>query len=232
MTTDDGMMFDRLVESALQQVSTRHLTIRGLCRLKVAEAPERKARPDIERSIAMVPDDLRKKLRGLILGELPWPLYIHGPSGTGKTCASLVALDYLGRDAYAGSCSDTIRPWLAGFVDVRTIAGVKIGCDKGKVRWSDGEREEAAKWETVLKVIGRRPLVVFEEIGVGKEAADFRLDTMLEMLDRRANQPVKPFIVTSNLKPSEVEQVYDDRVADRILCGTIHKMEGASRRMP
>lgn len=193
--------------------------------------PEGKARPDIARSLASVPDDLRKKLRGLALGEISWPLYIHGPAGTGKTCASLVALDYMGRDGCAGACSDTIRPWMAGFIDVRTIAGVKINCDKGKIRWSDGEREEAAKWEAVLKVIERRPLVVFEEIGVGKEAADFRLDTLLELLDRRANQPVRPFIVTSNLSPSAVADVYDDRVADRILCGTVHYLNGVSRRM-
>ena len=115
---------------------------------------------------------------------------------------------------------------------MRTIAGVKINMDKGKIRWSDGEREEAAKWDTMLKIIGRHPLLVFEEIGVGREAADFRLDTLLEILDRRANHPIRPFVVTSNVRPSDVPEIYDDRVADRILCGTVHQMTGKSRRMP
>lgn len=167
-------------------------------------------------------------------GELPWPLYLFGDAGTGKTCASLVMLDHMGVDALGGrltSCSEPLRPWLAGFIDVRSIAGIKISTDKGRYRWGDKDGDETARWDRLLRIIARRPLVVLEELGVGREAADFKLDSLLEVLDHLANEPVRPFVVTSNMKPSEIASVYDDRVADRILCGTVHKMIGQSKRM-
>lgn len=165
---------------------------------------------------------------------MPWPLYLFGDAGLGKTCASLVMLDYMGMDAIGArltSCSEQIRPWMAGFIDVRSIAGVKINTDKGRHKWGDKDGDEVVRWDRLLKVIRQRPLVVFEEIGVGRESTDFKLDSLLELLDQRANDPIRPFVVTSNLKPSEIPQVYDDRVADRVLCGTVHRMEGPSRRM-
>lgn len=229
--SDSDATFSEAVALSLQRANTT-ISARGLHPLKVNRDPTIAARPDIHRRLAAVDEDLRAKIRGLVTGKLSWPLYIFGPAGSGKTCASLVMLDHLGDDAFLGVCSDQIRPWLAGFIDVRSIAGVKINTDKGKFHWGDGEREETARWDRLMKIIGRRSLVVFEEIGVGREAADFRLDSLLEVLNQRANEPVRPFVVTSNIVPSAVAGIYDDRVADRILCGTVHKMEGKSRRMP
>lgn len=229
--SDSDAIFKEAVELSRRRASTT-ISIRGVKALQVRKAPEIRARPDIARSLADVPADLREKIRGLVTGKLPWPFYLWGDAGLGKTCASLVMLDHCGSDAFSKGCSDPIRPWLAGFVDVRSIAGVKINMDKGKYRWSDEDREEVARWDRMMKVIYRRPLVVFEEIGVGREAADFRLDVLLEVLEQRANDPVRPFVVTTNIEPSKLPGIYDDRIADRILCGTVHKMEGASRRMP
>jgi DNA replication protein DnaC len=86
-------------------------------------------------------------------------------------------------------------------------------------------------WDQLLAKLARLPLVVFEEIGVGREASDFRLDVLLEVLDQRANSPVRPFVVTSNLTPSQVEKVYDDRVSSRILAGTVFHLAGGDRRL-
>lgn len=233
ISTSDAI-FKEAVELSLRRTSTQAST-RGLLSIQVRKTPEKRAWPEIDRSLAEVHSDLRAKVRGLVSGKLPWPLYLFGDAGTGKTCAGLVMLDHMGLDAIGirlTECSEAIRPWLAGFIDVRSIAGVKINTDKGRYRWGDKDGDETARWDRLLRIIARRPLVVFDEIGVGREAADFKLDSLLEVLDQRANDPVRPFVVTSNLKPSEVASVYDDRVADRILCGTVHKMEGASRRMP
>lgn len=230
---DSDAIFREAVERSLQRASTTDST-RGLRPLQVRKEPEIRARPDIARTLSEVPDDLRAKIRGLVSGKLPWPLYLFGEAGLGKTCASLVMLDHMGADALGvrlTSCSEPLKPWLAGFIDVRSIAGIKINADKGRYRWGDKDGDEVVRWDRLMRVVFRRPLVVFEEIGVGREAADFRLDALLEVLEQRANNPVRPFVVTSNIKPSEVATIYDDRVADRILCGTVHKMEGASRRM-
>lgn len=228
---DSADTFSEAVALSLQRASTTTLT-RGIQKLAVRTEPKISARPDIVRRLAEVPQSLRSVIRKLVSGESPWPLYLWGDAGVGKTCTALVMLDHCGNDAFLRSCSDPIRPWLAGFIDVRSIAGIKINIDKGKYRWGDGDREEVARWDRLLKVVHRRPLVVFEEIGVGREAADFRLDSLLEVLDQRANDPVRPFVVTSNIQPSMVPDIYDDRIADRILCGTVHQMVGKSRRMP
>lgn len=188
------------------------------------------ARVDVVRSIAQIDESLRAKLRSLIGGHLPWPLYMWGESGLGKTSAALCILDHCGKDSNRGTCSPEIVEWMAGFIDIRTIAGVRINCDKGKIWWASDERTETTSWSTLMKVIERQPVTVLDEIGVGREAADFKLDTLIEVLDRRANRPVKPFIVTGNVPPSQIAEIYDDRVADRILCGTVAKMEGTTRR--
>ncbi len=196
----------------------------------VRREPMAAARLDVCRLIASVEPGLRDVLRSLAAGKSPWPAYIWGPSGLGKTSAVLCLLDHCGKDSAIGPCSAEIREWMAGFIDVRTIAGVRINCDKGKLSWSGGDRTETATWATLMKIIERQPLTVFDEIGVGRETGDFRLDTLIEVLDRRANHPVKPFVVTGNVRPSEIADIYDDRVADRILCGTVVKLEGPTRR--
>ena len=86
-------------------------------------------------------------------------------------------------------------------------------------------------WDRLARDLRDAPVAVYDEIGVGREASDFRLDVLIEVLNLRADDPVRPFVVTSNLPPSEVARVvYDDRVASRILSGTIFHLAGADRR--
>lgn len=228
--SDLELTFNDAVEQALKRASTTTSTPRGLSLLPVLTSPIVRARSDVERSIGKIDAGLRAKIRDLITGKEPWPLYLWGDSGLGKTSAALCVLDHCGKDAFISACSLEIREWMAGFIDVRTIAGVRINCDKGKLSWSGGDRTETASWSVLMKIVERHPVVVFDEIGVGREAADFRLDTLIEVLDRRANYPVKPFIVTGNVPPSQICEIYDDRVADRVLCGTVVKLEGDTRR--
>ena len=57
------------------------------------------------------------------------------------------------------------------------------------------------------------------------------LDVLIEVLNARCGDPVRPLIVTGNVKPSELPTVCDDRVADRVLAGTVFHLSGPSRRM-
>jgi DNA replication protein DnaC len=174
---------------------------------------------------------LRECFRALVAGKAAWPLYLHGPAGTGKTSAALAMLDHCGHVLGRLWWPDSLRDWCAGFVDVRAVGGIRIKADNDRYGWSNAEVGGAVSWRQLTEKLDRLPLVVFDEIGVGKEASDFRLDVLLEVLDRRANDPVRPFVVTSNLSPSAVEKVYDDRVSSRILSGTVFHLAGGDRRL-
>jgi len=180
-----------------------------------------------------VPQALRDTFRALVSGRAPWPLYLWGPAGTGKTSAALVLLDHCGPTPPGGEWSADVRDWLAGFVEVRHLPRLKIGADQGRLSWSRDGNSGNVTWAVLARELRRAPVAVFDEIGVGREASDFRLDTLIEVLNLRADDPVRPFVVTSNLKPSEVKRVvYDDRVASRILAGTVFHLDGPDRRQP
>lgn len=180
--------------------------------------------------MAAVDAKLLEVFRSLVSGKAAWPLYLWGPAGTGKTSAALALLDHCGPLPIEGNRPDVVTEWIAGFVDVRTIPRVRIAADKGQLDWSRDGLAGTFTWEILLGAVSRAPLVVFDEIGVGREAGDFKLDVMLELLDRRAVNPVKPFIVTANLAPGDIAKVYDTRVASRVL-GTAFKLDGADRRI-
>lgn len=227
-------VWDGLVERSRQRASMPTSTApRGLRPLRPTDLEGKPAAaPTERREIALVAEVLRATFRDLVSGRKAWPLYLWGAAGTGKTSAALALLDFYGPKP-DGTLSPEIRDWLRGFIEVRFIPRVRIGADKSGYTWSRNGLSGDVRWPDLERSLNVAQLVVFDEIGVGREANDFRLDTLIEVLNARAGDPVKPFIVTSNLPPSEVARVvYDDRVASRILSGTVFRLEGPDRRMP
>lgn len=51
--------------------------------------------PEIPRQLHLVDQGLRAVFRGLVTGELRWPLYLWGAVGTGKTLAALCLCDHV-----------------------------------------------------------------------------------------------------------------------------------------
>lgn len=206
-------------------------TSRGLRRLAPRTAQGPTARPDVRRQISSVRPDLFEVLRGLTAGELRWPLYLWGEPGTGKTSAALALLDLVGPEPLGGTRPALVRDWAAGFVEVRHLPRICIGADRGLFQWTrDGLAGDVTR-EALDRQLRAAPLFVFDEIGVGREASDFRLDLLLEVLGARCDDPVRPFVVTSNRAPAELERdVYDGRVASRVLCGTVFRLDGPDRR--
>lgn len=192
------------------------------------------AKRRVRRELNEIEPALRDKIRDLLTGKIPWPLYIHGPAGTGKTSAALCVLDYCGRPSPVESphykSHQTQRQqeeaelsiygdWNYGFLEIRNLCGIKINT-------------EEHLWIAMLRCWQSLPLVVIDEIGIQGGQSDFRLDATIELLNMRADDPVRPLIVTGNVLPSALPDIYDERVADRILCGTQHYLNGRSRRMP
>ena len=67
---------------------------------------------------------LRRILRELLEGDRPWPLFLQGTQGSGKTCAVLCMIDWAGG-------------WYIQLPDLCTMC---ISAGKGELTWSSGAR--------------------------------------------------------------------------------------------
>lgn len=143
-------------------------------------------------------------------GEAPWPLFVHGSAGTGKSCAALVLLDYAGGLFFTGSS-------LADEM-IRSQQGRLPGRETGRPIWPEQLWEE----------IGKTALVVLDDLGGRDRVSDFAYEVTKRLLDEREG---KPLVVTSNLGPARLAQLYDDRVVSRLVAGTVLEMAGADRRL-
>lgn len=165
------------------------------------------------------------------MGHSPWPLYLWGRPGTGKTSAALVVLDHCGQKEKENDPPSAIRDWMYGYAEVRSLAGIKIRADHGSGFEYFGCSPKDSTWQRLLDHWSAAPATVLDEIGIGRETGDFKLDVLIEVLNTRCGDPVRPLIVTGNVQPKQMSSVCDDRVADRILCGTVFELSGESRRM-
>jgi len=68
--------------------------------LAVTKEPNVRAIKEIPRRLDLVALELRRVFRGLVSGELRWPLYLWGRVGTGKTLAALCLHDHVPEARY------------------------------------------------------------------------------------------------------------------------------------
>jgi DNA replication protein DnaC len=171
-------------------------------------------RPLIDRNVGEIATSLRATLRELITGSSPWPLYLFGPAGVGKTCAALCLLDYSGGAYWTqDSLMDRIISVGAGRITVvmSQYAGSMVQSTEGF--WRQQQRE---------------PLVVLDEIGCRDRVRDFAFNSVKTLIDVRENLPL---IVVSNLDLAAIERLYDERIASRLGSGTVCELAGEDRRL-
>lgn len=174
---------------------------------------------------------LRSVLAGLAAGRLPWPLYLHGDVGTGKSAGALALLDQFG-PVLPGELDATppALDWLAGYVVAGTLASTRIAADRGRLSWrTPGSGSDELGWGMLSRKVQEGPLVVLDDLGIGP-VRDFALETLLELFDPRLASPVRPTVIISNVTPSAIAGLTDARTADRLLAGTVFGLTGASRR--
>ncbi len=191
-------MFDR----NLLQVARETATTPGMMELMIN--PIRtigRLYPQVYREMRLVDKRLVDVLRQLVLGKAPWPLYLWGPAGCGKTAAALCL-------------SDWMPPGEAVY---RTVSAA---CDAVM------EKRAAPMWER----FGLCDLAVLDELGERRNTGDLDYSTVKRVLDLRGNYPGRIGIYISNLAPGDLQKAYDDRIASRALCGTIFKLDGEDRR--
>lgn len=159
-------------------------------------------------TVKLIPKPAYAVLAAAAKGETPWPVYLHGPPGSGKTMAAL----YMLKRSY----------------------GVFVSAD----HWAWSRYHESSRYQARLErmrqVVGTTsgalyyPLVVVDEIGLRDTATDWQLGAFLSLLNARKGLPL---IVTGNISPAEVVKRYDGRIADRLCtAGTVVNLAGTSQR--
>ncbi len=171
----------------------------GYARLRVQplQAEEDRKFPTVPRSLASVPEDLCDLFGRLCAGLEPWPLFVFGPAGTGKTYSALAFGDLV-RGKY------------------RTLEDLCDGV-------MGGERRANLAAGTML---------IVDEIGERSRATDLVYLTLKSVLDHREFHHNRVAIYLSNLPPSELVGMFDDRVVSRLTAGTVYKLSGNDRRHP
>lgn len=207
-------VFDQIV--AFQQARTSSAPLRtrpcGLCRLKMSAESTLVQPKRILRRLADVDPDVRRYLRGLVLGELPWPLFLYGPAGVGKTCAALCLLDHAGGE----------------YLTAAGLAAQLIEAQQGRLSWSHEGRSGSLWPETLWGRWQRAPLMVLDELGARERVSDHHYEAVQRMLDERLDSPL---VCISNLDGEGIARVYDDRILSRLAAGTVVHFQGKDRRI-
>jgi DNA replication protein DnaC len=169
-------------------------------------------KPAKVRNLNQVDARLRDILAGLCDGLVKWPLYIHGPPGTGKSCAALCIADRVPK---------------AQFWSMPDLAAKVLRIHQGIEEWHDNGY--GGKWTSEMwwGYIAKLPLLVLDDVGLREVNSDFQMETLFMALEAREGQPL---ICTSNLDEDEIESSYNARIRSRLCCGTVFKLGGADRR--
>lgn len=211
---DPGAAWDRLLESALTLARSQPSRPErfGLARLPLNLFSTQRHLPRTPRTLAGIDPALRRIIRSLVGGELPWPLFLTGKPGTGKTCALLCLLDHAGGDYHT----------------VRGLHAMLIRAEQGRLEWYDNGRGGTLWPERVWAGLAKAPLVVLDELGCREKVSDAHYETVKQVIDERHG---KPFAVVSNLAIGEIATVYDDRIFSRLAAGTVVELAGEDRRL-
>lgn len=165
-----------------------------------------------------VSPELAEAFKGCRNGQAPWPLMVHGSVGCGKT-----RFGYLCHDWYGGIFADFSK-LLAEYVGVRRGT---LRAEQSDILPTGGDWfVRDGYWIDALK---RPRILILDDIGrrSDTEAATAR-ELLSRLLDAREGMPS---LLISNLAPSQLETVYDDRVASRMCAGTVVECVGQDRRI-
>lgn len=161
-----------------------------------------------------MPADAVREVETTIM-QSQWPLYLFGQQGRGKTC--LAALLH------------QVWPARAVWYDVaELLANVKVCRRDGSVdvAGSDGrafEFSEAALFDRLANA----GLLTIDDLGI-RTPTDVDVEILTRAVNARAG---KPLIVTSNLRPDELNVAFGARLASRLLAGVPLCLTGSDRRL-
>lgn len=193
-----GEHFDRL--TTLHESGNPN-SAAGRCRLPLRKTPECRQLPELYRRMDRVDQKLLRAFRRLATGEAPWPLFLHGGVGTGKTLAALSLADFVSESRY----------WT-----------VEALCDA----IMDPEAKTALAWKGVRET----RLAILDELGERSKVGDLQYTTVKKYLDLREQRAGRVGIYISNLTPDQLVQMFDRRIVSRLTAGTVVELQGRDRR--
>ena len=182
--------------------------------LRLKAIPTRRIRIEYERRHDEVPPKLGKAIQACCSGDAPFPLFIYGPAGTGKTCAALDLCDHVaGRVLFRdfSEITEEVRESKLGHLEA---TGTHDSC----------RIYPAEYWRQWCKY----DLAVIDEIGERAAVSDHQWEVLKNAIDKRHRRPT---VLISNLSLSELGKIFDDRIASRIGGGTVIRLEGDDRRV-
>lgn len=168
--------------------------------------------PHTDRSPGLIPEVLRREIRGCVNGDAPWPLVAVGSAGTGKTCAGLCLVDFAGGEYHTAN----------------GLCALLIQSQQGRLDYVFEGRGGTLWPEKLWQRIAGAALVVLDELGGRDRVSDHHYETVKTLVDIRHG---KPLMVSSNLGLAEIEALYDDRIASRLSAGTVVRLDGKDRRL-
>jgi hypothetical protein len=211
-------VWDKILASARQQENTPTSRPSWQMPLTLAEKPNRRHLTPLFRNEAMIPQILQAAIRSLVRGEAPWPLFLSGSIGTGKTCAGLCLVDHCDGEYFTVSslCTLDIEA-MKGILTWKCLTGVSPQAGDGLVGV-----ERLWAW------LASKKLIVLDELGCREKVTDHHYDCVKRMLDERLGRPL---VLIANVPLDGIERLYDDRVASRMAAGTVVRLDGDDRRV-
>lgn len=203
----DGAALARLVYAAVQP------NMRKLLRLQNSEGEIYKPlwpNPENNRQSDLIYPAVRTAIRECCEGLSPWPIYLHGETGAGKSYAGMLLCDWAGRGIY------TTLPELCALL---------IEAQNERLHDHLGyRRTQSALWKEWTYA----NIAVLDEIGVRSNVSDFARETIWRAMETRMRERL-PLMVISNLELAEIDQLYDARIASRLAEGTVIHTTGDRR---
>jgi DNA replication protein DnaC len=160
-------------------------------------------------------------------------LYLYSESpGTGKTTTASAILNEWLTVHYIGSLTRNRQPHQrpAYFLDINEWQSLYNGFNRSGIPQEQAE-EKAREYYRIERYAREAPFLVADDIGVRKATEGFRGDLHGIVNYRVTNE--LPTVYTSNIPMSELADVFDARLADRIsdMCVEIPFKDGSKRGM-
>ena len=149
-----------------------------------------------------------------------FPLYLHGGTGVGKTCVAALLYRRF----------RTQPMWCRADDLLLTLATGRTAREQMSVETIDEDGRLVRKMVTFTQFqrhICSTSCVFLDDLGVRRDPSASMRSYLFDLFEQRKS---KPLVITSNLSPEELADIYDDRIISRIKEGTVLHLIGSDRR--